>query len=82
MSKQDTRTKTGGKQAALPATFFHAGILLGLFFDLEMEAIGSSETSVDFQRTERRYILEDSTFHNQRSENLKSCIGTIQFAVQ
>jgi hypothetical protein len=28
-----------------------------------MEAICSSETSVDFQRTTRRYIPEDSTLH-------------------
>jgi hypothetical protein len=35
---------------------------------LKMEAICSSETSVDFQRTTRRY----STLHNQRCENLKS----------
>jgi hypothetical protein len=32
----------------------------------------SSETSVDFQRTTRRYIPEDRTPHNHRSENLKS----------
>jgi hypothetical protein len=31
---------------------------------LTMEAICSSETSVDFQRTTRRYIPEDSTLHN------------------
>jgi hypothetical protein len=35
--------------------------LLGIFFDLKMEAIYCSETSVDFQRTTRRYIPEDST---------------------
>jgi hypothetical protein len=35
-----------------------------------MEAIFSSEKIVDFQRTTRRYILEDSTLHNHRSENL------------
>jgi hypothetical protein len=29
---------------------------------LKMEAIYSSETSVDIQRTTRRYIPEDSTF--------------------
>jgi hypothetical protein len=29
---------------------------------LKMEAICSSETSVEFQRTTRRYISEDSTF--------------------
>jgi hypothetical protein len=37
-----------------------------------MEAIWSSETSVDFQRTTRRYVPEDSTFHNHRHENLNS----------
>jgi hypothetical protein len=42
---------------------------------LKMEAICSSETSVDFQRITRRYIPEDSTFHNHRCENLKSYIS-------
>jgi hypothetical protein len=37
-----------------------------------MEAICSSETSFDFQRTTRRYIQEDGTLHNHRCENLKS----------
>jgi hypothetical protein len=41
---------------------------------LKMEAIFSSEMSVDFQRTTRRYIPEYSTLHNHRRENLKSCI--------
>jgi hypothetical protein len=36
-----------------------------------MEAICSSETSVDFQRTTQRYIPEDITLHNHRCENLK-----------
>jgi hypothetical protein len=40
---------------------------------LKMEAICSSETSVDTQRTTRRYISEDSTLHDHRCENLKSC---------
>jgi hypothetical protein len=35
-------------------------------------AIFSSETSVDIQRTTRRYIPEDGTLHNHRCENLKS----------
>jgi hypothetical protein len=43
-----------------------------IFFDPEDEEICSSETSVDFQRTTRRYIPEDSTLHNYRCENLKS----------
>jgi hypothetical protein len=44
-----------------------------------MEAIYSSETSFDFQRTTRRYIPEDSTLHNHRCENLKSCPQSILF---
>jgi hypothetical protein len=39
---------------------------------LKIEAICSSETSVDTQRTTRRYIPEDGTLHNHRCENLKS----------
>jgi hypothetical protein len=39
-----------------------------------MEALRSSETLADFQRTTRRYIPEDSTLHNHRCENLKSYI--------
>jgi hypothetical protein len=37
-----------------------------------MAAIFSSETSVDFQRTTRRYNPEKSTLYNHRCENLKS----------
>jgi hypothetical protein len=37
-----------------------------------MEAIYFSETSVDFQRTTRRYIPEGNTPHNDRCENPKS----------
>jgi hypothetical protein len=33
---------------------------------------GRTETSVDFQRTTRRYIPEVRTLHNHRCENLKS----------
>jgi uncharacterized membrane protein YciS (DUF1049 family) len=46
----------------LLATCFHAGFLLGIFL-LKMEAICSSETSIDVQRTTRRYIPEDGTLH-------------------
>jgi hypothetical protein len=41
---------------------------------LKMEAICSSETSVETQRTTRRHIPEDYTLHNHRCENLKSYI--------
>jgi hypothetical protein len=39
---------------------------------LKVETIRSSETSIDFQRTERRYIPDDSTLYNHRCEYLKS----------
>jgi hypothetical protein len=39
---------------------------------LKMEAICSSETSVETQRTARRHIPEDDIFYNHRCENLKS----------
>jgi hypothetical protein len=39
---------------------------------LKLEAIYSSESSVDFQRTTRRYMPADGTLPNQRRENLKS----------
>jgi hypothetical protein len=37
-----------------------------------MEVIGSFETSVDFQRTTRRYIPEDSTLQKNASLNGKA----------
>jgi hypothetical protein len=40
---------------------------------LKIEAVYSSETSVDCQQTTRRYIPEDSRLYNLRCENLKSC---------
>jgi hypothetical protein len=39
---------------------------------LKMEAISSSETSVETQQTTRRHIPEDDTLQNHRCENLKS----------
>jgi hypothetical protein len=39
----------------------HAGFSLGLFSTLNMEATCSSETSVDFQRSTRRFIPGDRT---------------------
>jgi hypothetical protein len=39
---------------------------------LMMEAVHISETSVNFNVTTRRYILEDSKLHTRRRENLKN----------
>jgi hypothetical protein len=41
---------------------------------LKMEAKCSSEVSVDFRRTTRRYTPEDGTLDNHRFESLKSCV--------
>jgi hypothetical protein len=37
---------------------------------LKMGATGSSEMSVDLQRTTWRYVLKDRTLHNHRCENI------------
>jgi hypothetical protein len=41
---------------------------------LMMEAVRTSEMSVNFNVTTRRYIPEDSILHTRRRENLKSHI--------
>jgi hypothetical protein len=41
-------------------------------FTLNTEADCSSETSIDSQKSIRRYIPEDSNLHDHRCENLKS----------
>jgi hypothetical protein len=41
----------------------------------KIDAIFSSEMSVNFQRTTQRYIPEDRTLHNHRCENLNSYKG-------
>jgi hypothetical protein len=42
------------------------------FIALMMEAIRTSETSVNFNVITQRYISEDSKLHTRRCENLKS----------
>jgi hypothetical protein len=51
----------------------HAGSSLADFCTLKMEAIRSSETSVDTRST-RRHIPENGILHSHRRENLKSYI--------
>jgi hypothetical protein len=55
----------------------HTFTLISCFVNsstLKMDAIFSSETSVDFQHTTRHYIHEDKTYHNDSCETLKSCV--------
>lgn len=46
--------------------------LLVNFSAIKIEAICSTETSVDFHRTKRRYNPEERTHNSLRRENLKS----------
>jgi hypothetical protein len=46
----------------------------GSFITLMMEAVRTSETSVNIYLTTRRYIAEDSKLHTRRRDNLKSHI--------
>jgi hypothetical protein len=58
---------------ALLAACFMMVSCMAYFSTLEMETC-SSEMSIDIQQFTLRYILEDRTVHNRRSENLKSYI--------
>jgi hypothetical protein len=49
-------------------------LTVSLFIAFMMEAVHTSETSVNFNVTTRRYIPEDSKLHTRRRENLKSHI--------
>jgi hypothetical protein len=44
-----------------PISAIFGGVGVFLFISMKMEAIFSSETSVDFQRTTWRYVPEGST---------------------
>jgi hypothetical protein len=48
---------------------------------LKMKAICSSETSVDFQRTTRRYIPEDRTLNNREVSYLGVPLGMCRAGV-
>jgi hypothetical protein len=50
----------------------HAGSSLADFSTLKMEAIQSSETSVQSTTSTRRHTPEDGILHSHRRENLKS----------
>jgi hypothetical protein len=65
--------RVGGKSCHMLARWFAEPISS----TLKMEAICSSETSVETQRTTRRHILEDDTLHNHHCENLKSYKGLL-----
>jgi hypothetical protein len=64
----------GTYRLRFPTTFTQ--VSCSAYSSLRMKTICSFETSVDFQRTTRRYTPEDSTLHNQSCENLKSYIVT------
>jgi hypothetical protein len=57
------------------ATCFMLGLCLAYSSNIKMEAACSSETSVDFQLSTWRYILEDILFKHF-CENLKTYLGS------
>jgi hypothetical protein len=52
-------------------------VLITAIIRVIMEAVSTSETSVNFYRTTRRNIPEDSHFHTRRSMNLKSHVSIL-----
>jgi hypothetical protein len=61
-------------EICLPSTFKLVSCS-AYYSTLKMEEKFSSETSVKFQRTTRRYIPEESSLHSHRCENLKPYTG-------
>jgi hypothetical protein len=60
------------RQQNTACCILHAGFLHGLYVSaLLMETICSFGILVDFHRTTRRCIQEDSTVHSHRFENFK-----------
>jgi hypothetical protein len=68
-AKQESSMKAYDKQTCL-----HACFVLAYYSTRKMEAIRSSETSVDFPNTTRRYIRDDKTLYNHHCEIFKSYI--------
>jgi hypothetical protein len=52
-----------------PASSFIIGPLLGLFFNLKMEATRFSERWIDFHQTIRCYVVENRILHKHGCEN-------------
>jgi hypothetical protein len=64
----------------LPASIIRATFQRGLLppsSGCMMEAVSTSEMSVNFYQTTRRNIPEDSHLHNRRLENLKTYLKTL-----
>jgi hypothetical protein len=68
--EEETKWESSTKQEAKQNS---AGAASCSVFSLTLKVVTcSSETSADFQRTIRVYILEERIIHNHRCENLKS----------
>jgi hypothetical protein len=60
----------------------HAGFFLGLLFNPDDADDMLPETTVEFQGATSRYISEDKTLHNHRSEYLKSYFSSSFFQLR
>jgi hypothetical protein len=71
---------SGSKSKSRCCAFFRRVSCLAYSSTLKMEAMFSSETLVDFHRTERRHVSENSTIHcNEPSGFMKGSYVTISF---
>jgi hypothetical protein len=67
---------TDVSEGHVPSNFCYLlprGFLLGLFFDPEVGGDIFLRDVGNFQRTTRRFILEDRTLHTHICKNLKFC---------
>jgi hypothetical protein len=71
-SASEEPTWAGGSRRLLPPA--HVSSSLADFSTLKMEAIRSSENSVQFTKVTRCHIPEDGILHSHRCENFKSYI--------
>lgn len=77
------RISQAGNEREVCSAFYTCLKLLSClsYFSIRKMETGSSETSVNFQRTRWRYITKDRILCNHRYENLKSHTHSLEFFI-